>query len=530
VSVILLSGFVAIQIYWIKNAVNLREDAFNHDVSEVLYNVSDYLEKSETLNKIRSHKQGKFLFIEQDSLFDFESSMSDSLFEYFMIKEIEREGDKIHLRVMEESGGEKVSRKIERSVDSLNPLKRDSTEIGMSLSAETKIGAAYSKIEVNSDINKELRQKLVNKKAFIGDIFKSLMEVDLSATIKDRVNVSELDSIIGKGLQEKGISTNYSFGIFNANDELVMCNSKAVAENLYNSNHIVKLFPHDIIQESNFLKLYFPNERFYLMETMAAMLSLSAFLFIAFFGMFYIFISTIYKQKKLSEIKNDFINNMTHELKTPISTISLACEAIKEPEVAAQASLVSRYVNVIMDENKRLSMLVEKVLQSAIWGQGNFELKKEQINIHGLILSVVSKVEIQINERRGKINCTLEASNPVVMADNVHLTNVFYNLLDNANKYTRNTPEINIKTRSDNKGVYISFIDNGIGISKENQQRVFEKLYRVPTGNLHDVKGFGLGLSYVKIVVEKHGGNIKLESQLNKGSNFTLYIPYKHGE
>jgi two-component system phosphate regulon sensor histidine kinase PhoR len=234
---------------------------------------------------------------------------------------------------------------------------------------------------------------------------------------------------------------------------------------------------------------------------------------------------TILKQKKISEMKNDFINNMTHEIKTPIATISLACEALGDKDILKSEQVYNNYINVISEENKRLGNLTERILQSAKLEKGQILLKKEEINIHEIIREAITNIRLQVENRGGKIHMQLNAENPVLQADKVHLTNVVFNLLDNANKYTLKSPQIWITTESAYSGLLISVKDNGTGISKSNQKKIFEKLYRIPTGNIHNVKGFGLGLSYVKTIVEEHGGKITLESELNKGSNFILYLP-----
>jgi two-component system phosphate regulon sensor histidine kinase PhoR len=241
---------------------------------------------------------------------------------------------------------------------------------------------------------------------------------------------------------------------------------------------------------------------------------------------FYYTISTIFKQKKLSEIKNDFISNMTHEFKTPISTISLAVEVLNDKSVEKSQERISNYVKMIGDENKRLSLLVENILQTAILDKGEFKLKIQNIDIHTLIEQSIHNIKLQVENKDGEIYTDLNAVRAVIQADRIHLTNIIFNLIDNALKYSKEKPVIKITTSSDEEGVFISVQDNGIGISKENQKRIFDTMYRVPTGNIHNVKGFGLGLSYVKAVVEKHGGSIKVESELGKGSTFTLYLPY----
>ena len=273
--------------------------------------------------------------------------------------------------------------------------------------------------------------------------------------------------------------------------------------------------------------IHFPNERTYLITRIWILLALSVVLIFAIIFSFTYVITTVFRQKKLSEIKNDFINNMTHEFKTPISTISLACQALGDKDIVKNQAVYETYVSIIDEENNRLSGMAERILQSARLQKGEINLKFEQINIHDILQDVIQKGQLQVAKKGGKITLELGANDHLIEADRVHITNIIFNLLDNAIKYTPWAPIIMIKTRNISQGILISIIDNGIGISKSNQKKVFDKLYRVPTGNVHNVKGFGLGLSYVKSVVEKHKGKITLDSELKKGSTFNIYLPLK---
>ncbi|HTF03110.1 MAG TPA: HAMP domain-containing sensor histidine kinase, partial [Bacteroidia bacterium] len=243
--------------------------------------------------------------------------------------------------------------------------------------------------------------------------------------------------------------------------------------------------------------------------------------------LFYYSISTIFRQKKLSEIKNDFISNMTHELKTPISTISLACEVLGDDTIEKSRERTDRYLGMIKEENKRLSVLVENVLQTAILDKGNFKLKPTPLDIHEMIRNVVANVQLAVDKREGEISADLRAQKTIIEADRTHVQNVIYNLVDNAIKYSPENPSIRIFTCDFMDAIEICVQDNGIGIARDNQKKIFEKLYRVPTGNIHDVKGFGLGLSYVKAIIEKHGGSVWVESEPGKGSRFYVRLPYK---
>jgi two-component system phosphate regulon sensor histidine kinase PhoR len=233
----------------------------------------------------------------------------------------------------------------------------------------------------------------------------------------------------------------------------------------------------------------------------------------------------ILKQKRLSEIQKDFINNITHEFKTPIATIAVSAEVLKDPNIITQPERLLNYAGIIEKENIRLKQQVERVLQMARLDKEAIGLKKETVNVHQLIQDSLRHHAMTLQDMKGEIHCDLKASDVTIEADKFHLMSVFNNLLDNAIKYCKIIPEIKIRTRDHHKGVLVEIIDNGIGISPENQKRIFQKFYRVPTGNVHDVKGFGLGLSYAKTIVEAHGGEISVASALGKGCAFSIYIP-----
>jgi two-component system phosphate regulon sensor histidine kinase PhoR len=220
------------------------------------------------------------------------------------------------------------------------------------------------------------------------------------------------------------------------------------------------------------------------------------------------------------------MNNLTHELKTPISTIGLASEALDDQDLVLDEEQQSYYISLIRGENKRLGVLVEKVLQASLTDSKSMKLYMQQVNVHDVIKEVVKNVTMQVRRRGGKIDLNIKAANPVILADNIHLTNVIFNLIDNAIKYSPEGAQIEISSFQTNDGIELRIRDNGLGIPKEFLGKVFERLFRVPTGNVHDVKGFGLGLSYVKNVVERHNGTIYVESEPNSGSTFIMKLKF----
>ena len=337
-----------------------------------------------------------------------------------------------------------------------------------------------------------------------------------------------LDSLIRDELNKESISIKFQFGVFSTSrGEMSVRTKGADPDILLEKGYAFMLFPDELLEEPDYLMLYFPNERGFLIGQMSDLLIISVVLILVIIFSFTYTILTIYRQKRLSEMKNDFINNMTHEFKTPISTISLACQALKDKDVAKSEALYDSYIGVIGEENQRLGAMAEKILQSAVLEKRQLELRREWFDLHDVIIDMVNKIGIQVQIKDGKITTSLEADPSKINADRVHITNVVNNLLDNANKYSPQKPQIRVSTFNVKTGIMITIEDNGIGISKKNQKKIFDKLYRVPMGDVHDFKGFGLGLSYVKAIVEYHKGSVRLESELRKGTKFEVYLPYE---
>jgi len=280
-----------------------------------------------------------------------------------------------------------------------------------------------------------------------------------------------------------------------------------------------------VLNDQAHINFYFPNKSFFIAKQIGWMLGLSILCILIVVGCFVFTIMTIRRQKRLAEMKNDFINNMTHEFKTPIFSISLASKAIRKIEEIQESPKLKKYLNLIDDENKRLKDQVNKVLQMALVDASESRLNKEEVDIHRVIKDVASSFDLKLEEQGGAINFQLNADKHLIKADETHLSNIFRSLIDNAIKYSEEQPEIVISTRDKEDGVCFSIADNGIGMDSQTQEHIFDKFYRAQSGDRHDVKGFGLGLSYVKNIVEAHQGWIKLKSKVNKGSTFTIFLP-----
>jgi two-component system phosphate regulon sensor histidine kinase PhoR len=268
-----------------------------------------------------------------------------------------------------------------------------------------------------------------------------------------------------------------------------------------------------------------PNVKKVVLNDMRWMIVGAVFFTLMIITAFYITVNALLRQKKLSEIKNDFINNMTHEFKTPLATISLAVDALRNDKVAQDREKMNYFSSIIKEENKRMNKHVETILQAAVMDRQELTLNKVPLHVHNLIHEIMDNYKLQLEEKGARAELSLDARFDFVEADQVHFRNLISNLVDNAVKYSKDNLLIKISTYNTNKFIGIRIEDNGIGMSKETVRRIFEKFFRAHTGNLHNVKGFGLGLSYVKTVVDAHDGKIKVDSLLGKGSSFTLEIP-----
>jgi two-component system phosphate regulon sensor histidine kinase PhoR len=355
-------------------------------------------------------------------------------------------------------------------------------------------------------------------------------------SIEARIDAQRLERLIKAELKNSGVSLDFEYVVktFQRGEERYIFGGKNYDPGPQ-KEYPVLLFPHDLddVKKPNYLYLFFPKRDGYMLKQTGILVIPTLVLTIMLIGIFIFTILIILRQKKLSIIKNDFINNMTHELKTPISTISLASQMLRDNTVTNTPKTIEHISGIIYQESKRLTTQVEKVLQMAVFNEGKLKLKIKEVNLSTLIGSVVLNFELRVKAKDGELTTDLKADPAIIKGDEVHITNVLFNLLDNAVKYSKEAPKIIISTRLEDDFLILAVKDHGIGIQKEYVGQIFERFYRVPTGNVHDVKGFGLGLSYVKKIVEAHRGKVKVESDLNKGTKFMIYFPIniqEHGK
>jgi len=337
-----------------------------------------------------------------------------------------------------------------------------------------------------------------------------------------------IDSIISRALANNGIRLNFLSQIVkeeNDTSEVIWPESqqKIILQNQYKT----ELFPNDFFRNNLFLVIDFPGKTAHIFQSVILLISGSVIFTLIILITFGFTLYYIQKQKKLSDIKSDFINNMTHEFKTPIATISLASDALGSPKVFGKRESTNYYLDIIRQENKRMNTQVEKVLQMALIENNDFQLDIQHIDLHSIIENVAHVSQLTANEKKGRIVTVLKAGESHILGDEMHLANIINNLIDNALKYNEKAPEILIETFNEDKNLIVRISDNGFGMSKEIQKHIFDKFYRKPSGNIHNVKGFGLGLSYVKAIVHEHKGSIEVKSEPGNGSTFILTFNFQ---
>lgn len=516
ISVVVI-GLILIQLYWINNAISIREEHFEQKVNEALNAVVRVIEKKSTAAKIT-----KKLNFQRQSIKPFALDSSALLPAIANNKAIIPSNYRLNVyeETITDSAGVVV--KKSRFKQFLNDsLSQKSIALGSTLDQLSPIATQQVDSLKNTD------NWFLHREDIINEIFDELISVNIYNDVNTKIDTTGLKTLLQQELMTRGIITKFVFGILNNDKQTFDYIEKAEFKNeLKTSIFVTNISPENVFVQPRYLSVYFPNKVQFIIKTMRFVLIGSALMVFILIATFYFTLSTIYKQKMLSEIKNDFINNMTHELKTPISTISLAAEVLSDDTVFKTPEKTARYLRVINEENKRLSVLVENVLQTAILDKGQLKLNLTEQDLHIILQQAVNNIRLQIEKKGGEIICEFNATKHHLFVDKTHITNIVYNLIDNALKYSDKQPLIKVVTVNSENGIFIKIVDNGIGINKENQKKVFDKLYRVPTGNIHNVKGYGLGLSYVKVIVEKHNGTILIDSELGQGSTFSVFLPF----
>lgn len=486
-------GLIVLQARYVRVNAEMIENQFNENVQRSLFQTASLVEENEALEYLGQTLESN----------DYKSNN----------KLLSNSSQNSKLK----SNIDSMAENLKPSSDQINrPTVRLSTRHGKSTIEET---SRY--------LQEKFQQNFSRSKTILDQaVFRWLKETD-EKEISERVNFEDLDGILDKVLVNNGVSLPFYYTIVDRQGKVIFKCHKNIhqeATNTENNVYTQKLFPSEESNHAAYLQVIFPTKQNYILSSMNLLLP-SVFLILLVFVVFVVAIIIIFKQKQLNNMKNDFVNNMTHELKTPISTISLASQMLQDNGVGKTPESLKHISNVIRDETKRLSLQVEKVLQMAIFEKEKSILKLNELRINSLITDITSNFSLKVTSKGGKITCNLNAANDYALIDEVHFTNVIFNLMDNALKYCDKPLLLTIDTWNEKDNLLISIEDNGIGIAKEDLKRIFEKFYRVSTGNIHNVKGFGLGLAYVKKIINEHKGTIKAESEINIGTKFIITIP-----
>ena len=523
-----LAGLIALQVYWIGKAIELSEEHFDTSVRGALNQVARRLEQRE-LNVFFIEAAEEMEIIELKGP---ETGSEGQHIEHSITVKIKGEGNKRQYTRLRKVATDQDSFDVNRirSIDvrkgplaqqlhdSLagRALRREMVFISTDSLAPGKPGAKT--IEWDSRYVNAFEQALAEMHG-------------RGAKIEDRIDSLAIDSLIAQALQDQGVYQDYRFWVEaeekgeGQKTRFVFKTGNLNEAELQEASYRVQLFPDQGLDGRSFLHAHFPRQRLYTMRSVWWMTAASVLFTSIVLVCFVLTIRTIFRQKKLSEIKNDFINNMTHELKTPLATISLAADSLRALGGQWNPGQVDRYTGIIKEENQRMHRQVERVLQAARFDRGEVALRTETLDAHELILSAMNPFLLRVEERKGELMASLEATQDTVLADRVHLTNVLQNLLDNAEKYSPDAPHIRVSTANEGGYLVIRVSDRGRGMRKADHAYIFDRFYRVPSGDLHEVRGFGLGLSYVREIVAAHGGEITVSSKPGAGSTFTVYFP-----
>ncbi|HPA31496.1 MAG TPA: HAMP domain-containing sensor histidine kinase, partial [Bacteroidia bacterium] len=526
---IALIGIIAMQVNWILHDYHLKEQQFNQRVNDALTAVAIKLEKKEAFNIFSN----SFVTINNDSIFslfrerkmlDQEWQGLDSTTENSIVNRLAPETSIRPTPPMEpplppdfynqdDYNNDFIKMEIKYSGGRKITIRHNRQEITLDDSSKSNTHNAVKFLSLKADILEKQRAKIEAKINSWNKVMQNLAFEFISdeKTIEDRIKPFQLDSILKTELSNRGITTPYQFGVINVGENKIMSTNSPENKNaLLKSRYKTDLFPNDLLAKPILLSLHFPQSLSYVLSTMWVMLiSSSLFILVMLFG-FSFTIYTIFRQKKLSDIKNDFINNMTHEFKTPIATISLATDAVNSPAVSKNTESVHRYMNIIKEENQRMHKHVENILQLALFDRKHINLNLVEFDIHEMIQKAIEQIKLQVEVKGGKIETNLNAAQYHLLGDYDFIFNSIINLLDNAIKYTPANPIISIATENIQNNIRLLISDNGIGMSREVQKNIFEKFYRAGTGNIHDVKGYGIGLSIVKAIAHAHNGEIKV--------------------
>lgn len=501
--IISLFGIIAVQVFWVRKAISVRDEQFAQHVNHALVNAAYRIERNQNaflISNFMAEMAGKARNRQEESL------------------------------IMSLSDFSNPHRHNEHTID-LSKVKKQQNGNTQTLTyqIDTLLDNGNISFQAYSSVTRDIDDK--SQREFFGQQFNSLMEQMLyefnlkDRPIEERVDFSTIKPTLAYELRNVGIDLPFEFAV---TDSKGVPFKQLSSKGYKSQKHVFKtsLFPNDLRQHDEKLSVYFPDRRNVIYSSVMLPIWGSIIFTAIILITFWVTIRTMLNQKRTSEVKTDFVNNMTHEFKTPLATIQLAADSIASPHVISDPEKIQRFIGIIKEENRRMNRQVETVLQMSMLDKKDFNLNLQPTHIQPIIEKAVSNISLQVEHKNGSIRFVNNASNDFANVDQAHFINVIYNLLDNANKYSIDTPpDITVTTRNIGTDLLISVSDKGVGMDKETQEKVFEKFYRHPMGNVHTVKGFGLGLSYVKAIVLSCKGEIKVSSQKGEGSTFEIWLP-----
>ncbi len=496
-----MSGLILVQIYWINNAFEAKDQQFRVMVSNSLDVVVREMEKHEILQRI----------VEEIDIPTFDSVVAIVPSSSQLARQLQ--GYQSDSRIMQLSGAydQELSLIINNEGQKIYFYSDDEFYYPENEAPELSIES------IRAGITGRVNNKTVLLENLMGKIFED------TPSLSERITKPEVDELLSSTLKRLGIDIDFEYRIDEGTSEVF--SSKYFDLSSKSHKYLRQLFPNDPVPGQNRMTLYFPKETKYLINQVGIMGFTSIFITLLLILFSATNIIIILRQKRISEIRTDFINNMTHELKTPISTISLASQMMADKSIREEFKNLDNISKILNDESLRLKYQVEKVLQASVFENGTMNLKFNDANIQSIIRNISDNFSLQMADKQGHITLKLNGENCIAKVDEAHFSNMLSNLIDNAIKYSPEVPDIEIATTDSDSAIIITVKDKGIGIKKDDLKRIFERFYRVPTGNVHNVKGFGLGLSYVKKVVDEHNGSIIATSQVGQGTTFQIKIP-----